>query len=76
VSLRPLPADKVIKVLVRLGFKPVRQRGSHVILKREDGKVIVVPVRGGEEIGRGLLSKIIKDAGLTREEFLKLVEEV
>jgi len=76
VSLRPLPADKVIKVLVRLGFKPVRQRGSHVILKREDGKVIVVPVHGGEEIGRGLLSKIIKDAGLTREEFLKLLEEV
>ena len=76
MSLRPLPADKVIKVLVRLGFKPVRQRGSHVILKREDGKVIVVPVHGGEEIGRGLLSKIIKDAGLTREEFLKLVEEV
>jgi predicted RNA binding protein YcfA (HicA-like mRNA interferase family) len=61
---------------VRLGFKPVRQRGSHVILKREDGKVIVVPVHGGEEIGRGLLSKIIKDADLTREEFLKLVEEV
>jgi predicted RNA binding protein YcfA (HicA-like mRNA interferase family) len=61
---------------VRLGFKPVRQRGSHVILKREDGKVIVVPVHGGEEIGRGLLSKIIKDAGLTREEFLKLLEEV
>ena len=76
MSLKPLPADKVIKVLVRLGFKPVRQRGSHVILKREDGKVIVVPVHRGEEIGRGLLSKIIKDAGLTREEFLKLLEEV
>jgi predicted RNA binding protein YcfA (HicA-like mRNA interferase family) len=76
VSLKPLPADKVIKVLVRLGFKPVRQRGSHVILKREDGKVIVVPVHRGEEIGRGLLSKIIKDAGLTREEFLRLLEEV
>ncbi len=76
MSLKPLPADKVIKVLVRLGFKPVRQRGSHVILKREDGKVIVVPVHRGEEIGRGLLSKIIKDAGLTREEFLRLLEEV
>lgn len=76
MSLKPLPADKVINVLVRLGFKPVRQRGSHVILKREDGKVIVVPVHRGEEIGRGLLSKIIKDAGLTREEFLRLLEEV
>jgi predicted RNA binding protein YcfA (HicA-like mRNA interferase family) len=32
VSLRPVPADKVIKVLVKVGFKPVRQRGSHIIL--------------------------------------------
>jgi len=75
VSLRPLPADKVIKVLVKIGFKPVRQRGSHVILKRDDGRVTVIPVHRGEEIGRGLLSKIIKDAGLTKEEFLKLLEE-
>ena len=33
VSLRPVPADKVIKVLVKVGFKPVRQKGSHIILK-------------------------------------------
>ena len=75
MSLRPLPADKVIKVLVKIGFKPVRQRGSHVILKRDDGRVTVIPVHIGEEIGRGLLSKIIKDAGLTKEEFLKLLKE-
>ncbi|MCS7366851.1 MAG: type II toxin-antitoxin system HicA family toxin [archaeon YNP-WB-062] len=75
MSLRPLPADKVIKVLVKIGFKPVRQRGSHVILKRDDGRVTVIPVHRGEEIGRGLLSKIIKDAGLTKEEFLKLLKE-
>jgi hypothetical protein len=35
----------------------------------------VVPIHRGEEIGRGLLSKIIKDAGLTKEEFLKLLQE-
>jgi predicted RNA binding protein YcfA (HicA-like mRNA interferase family) len=75
VGLRPLPADKVVKVLVKAGFRPVRQRGSHVILKRDDGRVTVVPIHRGEEIGRGLLSKIIKDAGLTKEEFLKLLQE-
>jgi predicted RNA binding protein YcfA (HicA-like mRNA interferase family) len=37
--------------------------------------VTVIPVHRGEEIGRGLLSKIIKDAGLTKEEFLKLLKE-
>ena len=75
MDLRPLPAEKLIKALTKVGFKPVRQRGSHVILKHNDGKVTVVPVHRGEEIGRGLLSKIIKDAGLTREEFLKLLKE-
>jgi predicted RNA binding protein YcfA (HicA-like mRNA interferase family) len=37
--------------------------------------VAVVPVHPGEDIGRGLLFKIMKDAKITREEFLKLLEE-
>jgi len=76
VSLRPLPAEKLIKALAKVGFKPVRQRGSHIILKHDDGRVTVVPVHRDEEIGRGLLSKIIKDAGLTREDFQKLLKEI
>ena len=75
MGLRPIRADKLIRALAKVGFKPVRQRGSHVILKHDDGRVTVVPVHGGEEIGRGLLSKILKDAGLTREEFLRLLRE-
>jgi hypothetical protein len=35
----------------------------------------VVPIHRGEEMGRGLLSKIIKVAGLTKEEPLKLPQE-
>ena len=75
MGLRPIRADELIKALAKVGFKPVRRRGSHVILKHGDGRVTVVPVHGGEEIGRGLLSKILKDAGLTTEEFLKLLQE-
>jgi len=76
VSLRPLSARKVIKVLVKLGFRTVRRRGSHVVLKHPDGRITVVPVHAGEKIGRGLLLKIIKDVKLTKEQFLKLLEEV
>lgn len=76
MSLRPLSARNVIKVLVKIGFKVARQRGSHVVLKHSDGRVTVVPVHSGEKIGRGLLLKIIKDAKLTKEEFLKLLKEV
>ncbi|MGQ9515519.1 MAG: type II toxin-antitoxin system HicA family toxin [Thermoproteota archaeon] len=76
MSLRPLAAKEVIKVLVKVGFAVVRQRGSHVFLKHPDGRATVVPMHPGEEIGRGLLSKIVRDAKLTRENFLKLLEDV
>jgi predicted RNA binding protein YcfA (HicA-like mRNA interferase family) len=76
VSLRSVPARKVIKLLNKIGFQTIRQRGSHVILRHPDGRVTVVPVHPGEDIGRGLLSKIVKDTRMTKEQFLKLLEEV
>jgi predicted RNA binding protein YcfA (HicA-like mRNA interferase family) len=75
VSLNPLSARKVLKILSILGFKIVRKRGSHVVLKHPDGRITVVPVHAAESIGPGLLLKIIKDAKLTKEEFLKLLEQ-
>ncbi|MGD0329650.1 MAG: type II toxin-antitoxin system HicA family toxin [Nitrososphaeria archaeon] len=76
MSLKPTSADKIIKALTKIGFRPVRQKGSHVILKHNDGRTIVIPVHKGEEIGRGLLFKIIKESGLTKEEFMNLLKEV
>lgn len=72
MSLRPTPAKKVIKLLSKIGFEDVRQRGSHVIMKHSDGRVTVVPVHLGEDLGRGILSKIIRDSRITREQFLKV----
>ena len=60
MSLKPQSAKRVIKALSTLGFKIVRKRGSHVVLKHVDGRLTVVPVHAGEEIGTGLLYKIIK----------------
>jgi predicted RNA binding protein YcfA (HicA-like mRNA interferase family) len=76
LKLRALPSRKVIKALEKNGFAIARQKGSHVFLKHSDGRTTVVPVHPGEEIGRGLLRKIIKDAKLTKDEFLKLVENI
>jgi predicted RNA binding protein YcfA (HicA-like mRNA interferase family) len=76
VSLRPTPVKKVIQVLSKIGFEVIRQRGSHLILKHPDGRVTVVPIYAGEDIGRGLLLKIIKDAKISREQLLKLLEEI
>ena len=74
MSLRPVSARKILKILAGAGFKVVRKRGSHVVLKHPDGRITVVPVHAGEKIGTGLLLKIIKDAKMTKKEFLNLLE--
>ncbi len=76
MSLKPQKAKKIIKALSKLGFKIVRKRGSHVVMKHADGRLTVVPVHAGEELGTGLLNKIIKDTGLTKEEFVKILDTV
>lgn len=55
-----------IKVLHRLGFLTVRQRGSHVIMRRAD-RGCVVPLH--RELKTGTLHGLLKQAGVTSEEF-------
>lgn len=71
-ALRPLKPKKVLKLLEKLGFLVVRQRGSHIRLKHADGRKTTVPVHSGDEIGRGLLRKILREIEVPPEEFLKL----
>ena len=62
------------KILSKLGFDIIRQKGSHVFFRHPDGRTTVVPNHPSEEIDRRLLNKIIKhDLHITREEFLKYV---
>ena len=63
----------MIKALSSVGFEVVRKHGSHVVLKHPDGRITVVPVHVREDIGAGLLLKIVKDAKMERDEFLRLL---
>ena len=66
--------QKLLVALDRLGFKRTRVTGSHHRFAHPDGRKTTIPHHGGEEIGPGLLNKIIKkDLGITREEFMKLL---
>ena len=64
---------EVVKVLAKAGFQVARQKGSHLILIKDE---YVVPVPKHKEIKKGLLMEIIAEAGLTREEFLRLLKEI
>jgi predicted RNA binding protein YcfA (HicA-like mRNA interferase family) len=65
-----LTAREVIRALERAGFQLQRQTGSHARLRHTDGRTVTVPIHAGQDIGRGLLRKILRDADLSREEFI------
>ncbi len=67
-----LKAKEIAKILDKMGFKFIRQEGSHMLFEHPDGRITVIPNHPGEEVGRGLLLKIIKkDLKISREEFEK-----
>ena len=66
-------ARVVIAALIRAGFVVLRQKGSHVFLKNSiTRKVTSVPMHSGT-LKKGTLLAIIKQAGLTLQQFLKLL---
>jgi len=64
---------ELIAALRKAGFEVVRVKGSHHFLRHRDGRTTVVPVHSGETIGPGLLSKILRDCDLGREDLSKLL---
>ena len=74
-KITPINPYKLIKILGKIGFKPIRQKGSHVILMNEQRVRIVVPVHPGKKLKPGLIRTIVREAGLTREKYFKLLED-
>ena len=72
-ALPSVTGKELVAALKKAGFEVVRIKGSHHFLRHTDGRTTVVPVHAGETIGPGLLSKILRDCELTRDEFLALI---
>ena len=73
-KLPRLSGKEVVKALSKAGFEIVRQRGSHVIMKKQtsEGKIATV-VPNHKEVDRGTLLEIIRQAKLTKENFIDLL---
>jgi predicted RNA binding protein YcfA (HicA-like mRNA interferase family) len=63
-------AREVIRFLESLGFVQSRQRGSHRFFRHPDGRTAAVPEHKGEDLGPGILAKILRDAGVKPADFL------
>ncbi len=71
-KLRRISGKELIAILEKFGFKQVRQRGSHVILKKETDKGVigtVVPVH--KELAIGTLRGILRQVKVSIEDFVK-----
>lgn len=62
-----------VKVLARLGYVTDEQTGSHIILRHKDPPHKRLTVPNHRELAKGTLRAIIRQAGLTRDEFIRLV---
>ncbi len=73
-KLPDITGERVVKALKKNGWFVKNQKGSHVKLtKTGHNYFLIVPVHGSATVPKGTLSNILKDAGLTVDEFIDLI---
>jgi predicted RNA binding protein YcfA (HicA-like mRNA interferase family) len=65
-----LKPQEVVRLLLTLGFREVRQRGSHKQFRHGDGRATTVPFHVGRDVSPFLLRKIAADIHLNLNELL------
>lgn len=73
MKLPLLSSKELCKILNKMGFEEIRQKGSHKYFKHSNGRATVVPIHSNRKIGRGLLRRIINEIQINRDKFLKLI---
>ena len=68
-----LKSSDITKGLKKASFQLVRQKGSHARFEHEDGRATTVPIHVGQDVGRGLLKKILRDIEMSFEEFRRFL---
>jgi len=72
VAKLPIISGKTaIKTFLKIGYQIVRQRGSHIRLRHKSRRPLTIPSH--KILGKGLMSKLLRDSELSLEEFLKLL---
>ena len=70
--LRNVRVRRAIRAFERLGYRVVRIRGSHYVMKHPETGILVLPFHGGA-VKAGILLDAIKKANISAEEFEELL---
>ena len=72
-KLPVVSGQDVVRALGKLGYEVDRQRGSHIVLRQKDAPHRRAVVPDHSDVAKGTLRSIVREAGLTVEEFTRLL---
>ena len=72
-KLAVVSGQEVIKALKRVGYEIDHQKGSHIVLRNQSPPHRRITVPNHKEVAKGTLRSILRETGLTVEEFTKLL---
>lgn len=74
-KLKIIDARRMEKLLIRLGFEKVRQKGSHAFYRHPDGRTTTLPHHKGRVLARPLIREILREIEVTVEQYNDLLEK-
>ena len=72
MKLPLITGNDLCRIVSKLGFIMVHQKGSHTVWKHSDGRSTTIPVHPGKKLPRGLIRKILTDIEISHNEYLRL----
>jgi predicted RNA binding protein YcfA (HicA-like mRNA interferase family) len=64
------------RILIRLGFEPIRQHGSHVFYKHPDGRTTTLPNHAGRDLARPLIRVVLREIDVSPDQYNELLKEI
>lgn len=74
--LRLVPYRRLSRVAEAAGYRWIRCTGSHNVFQNAEGRTVVIPDHGAQVIVRPLLSKILRDLGMSIEEYHRILDQL
>jgi len=64
------------RLLLHLGFAAVRRKGSHVFYRHPDGRTTTVPHHKGRDLARPLIRSILRNIGISTDEYCDILKQL
>ncbi len=74
--LKIINARKMEKLLLKLGFEKVRQKGSHAFYRHPDGRTTTIPHHSGRDLARPLIKEILREIELSDGEYYEYLNKL